>query len=122
MRWELALFIFSACVVWIEEIFKKSTLAGVIMNKKGAALGIVAVLLALILLAIFLVGLALRECNSNKDCSDNAYCGSDYECHEYPNNTVVQKNNFVPAALILGVSLVLAMYLYRGGKIPFVMR
>ena len=86
------------------------------MNKKGNAA--VAIILAMVILAIYLVNIAQRECESNKDCSSNSYCGTDYECHEYPNQVIVKQNNYVPAALIVGVALIVAAYLRRGGKIP----
>lgn len=90
------------------------------MNKSGSAvLGVVAIILALIILTIYLVGLAQRDCNSNKDCPDSAYCGTDYECHEYPNQIVVEKNNLLWPAVILGVALIAAAYLFRGGKLPW---
>lgn len=89
------------------------------MNKKGNALAVVSIILALLVLAIYLVGIATRECKSNRDCTDNAYCGSDYECHKYPEEIVVQKNSFTLAALILGISMAITAYIYKTGKIPF---
>ncbi|MEW5896903.1 MAG: hypothetical protein AB1668_04380 [Nanoarchaeota archaeon] len=91
------------------------------MNKKGnMALAIVAVALALVIVGFFLVSLATRECSSNKDCKESAYCGSDYKCHDYPQQIVVKENSFLSAAIVLGIALILAAYIYRGGKIPFV--
>ncbi len=90
------------------------------INKKGsAALAIVAVILALLILTIYLVNIAQRECESNRDCSDNAYCGTDYECHQFPEQIVVKESNYIPATLIFGIFLVVAAYIFRGGKIPF---
>jgi len=90
------------------------------MNKKGN-LGLIAVILvlALLLFAIYMVGIATRDCNGNRDCAENAYCGTDYECHQYPEKIVVKENNFIPASLILGLALIIAVYIYRTGKIPF---
>lgn len=80
-------------------------------------MGFVAIVLALVVLAFILITFAQRECNSNRDCSDNAYCGSDHECHEYPNQIVVKETNYVNAALILGIFLIVAAYIFKGGKI-----
>lgn len=89
------------------------------MNRRGSgALAIVAIVLALVILAAYLIGIASRDCNSNKDCAANAYCGADFECHEYPEQIVVPKNNYVPAALILGLALILAAYIYKTGHFP----
>ena len=84
------------------------------MNKKGSfALAAVAIILALVVLGVFLVNIAMRDCNSNKDCSDNAYCGSDYECHEYPKQIVAKESNYLSAAIVVGVSLILAAYVFK---------
>lgn len=91
------------------------------INKKGStALALIAIILAIIILAVYLVGIAQRDCNSNKDCPENAYCGTDYECHDFPQQILVKEANYLPASIIFGISLILAAYIYRGGKIPFV--
>ncbi len=90
------------------------------LHKKGStALALIAIILAIIILAVYLVGIAQRDCNSNKDCPENAYCGTDYECHDFPQQILVKEANYVPAALIFGINLIIATYIYRGGKIPF---
>ncbi|HLD72207.1 MAG TPA: hypothetical protein VJA23_01340 [Candidatus Nanoarchaeia archaeon] len=90
-------------------------------HKKGStALALIAIILAIIILAVYLVGIAQRDCNSNKDCPENAYCGTDYECHDFPQQILVKEANYVPASIIFGISLIIAAYVYRGGKIPFV--
>ncbi|MEK6901873.1 MAG: hypothetical protein AABX37_06010 [Nanoarchaeota archaeon] len=91
-------------------------------SKANIALAVVAVILALVILAIFLGDVANRECSSNKDCAENSYCGADNECHQYPDKILVQESNYVPAALILGIAIIIAAYIYRGGKIPFLNR
>jgi hypothetical protein len=87
------------------------------MNKK-AELGLIVTILVL---AIAIVSLVVsnnfnRECNKNSDCSDNSYCGSDYACHEYPKEVQVKQNTFLPAAIVLGLALIVAAYIFRGGK------
>jgi hypothetical protein len=88
------------------------------MNKKGA-IQIVAVVLALVILAYVLVSFAQRECNSNRDCPGNAYCSTDYECHEYPDQIVVKETNYVSSAAILGLFIVVAAYIFKTGQVPF---
>ena len=87
-------------------------------NKK-AGFNVIAISLALIILGYMLTTFALRDCNNNNDCTDNAYCGSDYECHDYPDEIVYKQNNFLPASIILGISLIVAAYLFRTNRIPF---
>ena len=87
------------------------------MNKKASiALVAVIVILALVILVIFLTNIASRECKNNRDCAENNYCGTDYECHEFPAQVVVKESNFIPAALILGISLMVAAYIFRREK------
>ncbi len=81
-------------------------------------LAIVAGILALTILAIYIIGVATRECNNNKDCSENSYCGSDYSCHEYPSQIIVKDYKFLGSSLILGICLIIAAYVYRSGKLP----
>ncbi|MFH1682245.1 MAG: hypothetical protein ABIA37_00460 [Candidatus Woesearchaeota archaeon] len=88
------------------------------MNKKAVGLITVTIILALLILIIFLVDVAKRECQGNNDCPENAYCGTDYECHQFPEEIIIKENNFVPAALILGISLIIAAYIFKGGKLP----
>ena len=72
------------------------------MNKKGNALGFVAIILALTILVFFVVGTYMQECKSNRDCPDNAYCGTDHECHQYPDKILVKENNFLLILLAIG--------------------
>ena len=87
------------------------------MNKNGSvALAAIAIILALVILGVFLINIAQRECNSNRDCADNAYCNSEHECHLYPEKIIVQENSFAPAALIFGIAIIVAAYIFRGTK------
>ena len=79
---------------------------------------IAVVVLSCLILVIFLIDVAQRECNSNNDCDKLAYCGTDHECHPYPDEIVVKEHNYVPASLILGISIVLAAYILKGGQFP----
>jgi len=90
------------------------------MNKNGELiLGIIAIILALTILAGILVSVAQRECKSNRDCPDNAYCNTNYECVEYPNEIIVENNNFLLPSIILGVALITSAYIFKGGKLPW---
>ena len=88
------------------------------MNKKGTVVLItIIVILAIVILILGLVNVAGRECNNNGDCENNKYCGSDYSCHAYPDQIVVDKSSsYVPAALILGIALIIAAYIFRNGS------
>ncbi|MBU0460069.1 MAG: hypothetical protein KJ597_05020 [Nanoarchaeota archaeon] len=87
------------------------------MNKKGNVVGIIAIILALIILTFYLVGIAQRECNSNRDCPGNAYCNTNYECVEFPDQVVVKQSNLVFSAIIIGIALIIAAYIFKG-KFP----
>lgn len=90
------------------------------MNSKGnMGLIVVIVILTLALLAVIITSNAGHECEKNSECSKNSYCGADNECHEYPAEIVVTENNYFPAALVLGVAMVVSAYLMRGGKFIF---
>ena len=86
------------------------------MNKKGAA-----TLILSVVLIVFLVGWAIntigRECNSNQDCKENFYCGSDFSCHEFP-TIIEEKNNLLWPALILGIAIVAAAFIFKKKEKP----
>tara|TARA_Y100000310_G_scaffold329642_1_gene399873 strand:+ start:742 stop:1026 length:285 start_codon:yes stop_codon:yes gene_type:complete len=90
------------------------------MDKKGSMIiGIVAVILALVILGVFLVSIAQRECQSNRDCPGNSYCNTQYECIEFPNQIIVKESNFLFSALILGAAVLIASYIFKGGNLPW---
>ena len=84
------------------------------MNKKGNAVAIIAIVLAFIILIMFLVNIGGRECKNNRDCTENSYCGTDYECHQFPSQVVVKESSYIPAAIIIGVALIVAAWIFRG--------
>ncbi len=89
------------------------------MNVKGnMGLVVVIVVLALALLAVVITNSAGHECEKNSECAENSYCGADNECHLYPEEVVVTQNNYLPAAIVLGLALIFAAYIMRGGRIP----
>ena len=89
------------------------------LHKKSEA-GLVAILIIVIALFFFgwLINLNQRECNKNKDCGSEAYCGSDFSCHQYPTiqKTVVEYNFFWPA-VIIAIAIVIAAIIFSGDKI-----
>jgi len=87
------------------------------MNKKGN-LAIIAIILAVIIFTLIMFHYTSRECSSNKECTTDSYCGTDYECHKYPNAVLIKQNNYLGAAIILGIALMVSAYIYRGGKLP----
>ena len=101
--------------------FKNKFRSGKLLMDKKGSLGLIAaiIVLALVILAYILVAVAERECFSNRDCSDNAYCSTDYKCHQYPDKILVNDNNYFSSALVFGILLVVAAYVYKTGKIPF---
>jgi hypothetical protein len=84
------------------------------MDTKGSGAVLVAGILGiLILAAIIFIAIASRECNDNDDCPANNYCGSDFECHEFP---TAGKTSYVLETIIIGISLIIATYIFRRGK------
>lgn len=83
---------------------------------KRAEAGLVVILIIVIAVLFigWLVNVNQRECNRNKDCSSDSYCGSDFSCHQYSNiqNTIVQYNFFWPA-LIIGAAILTAAWVFR---------
>jgi len=87
-------------------------------NKKAEA-GLVAILVIIIVFLFFgwLINVSQRECRTNKDCSSESYCGSDFSCHQYPSiqKTVVQYSLLWPA-VIIGMAIVAAAFIFRQPK------
>ena len=53
-------------------------------------------------------------CRSNRDCGSEAYCGSDFECHQYPTiqKTVVEYN-FLGPSIIVGIAIIIAAIIFK---------
>ena len=85
------------------------------LSKKSEA-GLVIVLILVILVFFFgwLVNVNQRECRSNKDCGNEAYCGSDFSCHTYPTiqKTVVQYNFLIPS-IIIGIAIIIGAIIFK---------
>lgn len=91
------------------------------VNKKGnVALGLLAVLIVIILV-YGVYNFAKSDCRSNSSCSDDEYCGSDFECHKFPviEKTIIANENtynFKSGALILATALIVAAIILRKGR------
>jgi ABC-type antimicrobial peptide transport system permease subunit len=83
-------------------------------SKKGAGFLIaVLVVIAFFIILSKIVDLSTRECSQDRDCASDSYCSSDFRCHKYP---VITEVNYVPAALVLGLCLVIAAIILRWKK------
>jgi Na+/melibiose symporter-like transporter len=87
-------------------------------NRKAEA-GLVIVLVIIVVLFFFgwLINVSQRECKTNRECGSESYCGSDFACHQYPTiqKTVIEYNFFWPA-VILGIAIVAAVWIFRQPK------
>lgn len=52
-----------------------------------------------------------HECNENKDCVSNSYCGSDFECHEFP--TRPAQTNWIIPSLIVSACIIVGAVIVR---------
>ena len=83
-------------------------------HKKSQAGIIIAVILITVLFIGWIINISQRECKTNKDCSSESYCGSDFSCHTYPTiqKTVVQYSLFWPA-VIIGFAIIIAAMILK---------
>ncbi|MBI2662339.1 hypothetical protein HYX11_02685 [Candidatus Woesearchaeota archaeon] len=58
------------------------------------------------MLVTLVMDVVTRGCSSNKDCANNQYCGSDFECHDFPEKIIVKQNEYVPAAIIIAAGMI----------------
>ena len=91
------------------------------LNKKadGGLTAIVIIIIIIVFLG-WLVNLGGRECNSNKDCREDSYCGSDFNCHEIPvieRTTTVTKRSPTAPMLIISLTLIILAIIFRWEKI-----
>ena len=85
-------------------------------DKSNLVLIIVVIAVSIFLVGNFFLNQASKECKNNKGCSEDSYCGSDFTCHQYPEEIIVEKNNYVWPAIILGVSLITTAFLFNRKK------
>lgn len=93
------------------------------MNKRAdGGLTAIVIVIIIIIFLMWLINVGQRECSSNKDCSDEEYCGSDFACHKIPvivkeNTPIVVQRNYVGPALIIGISLIIVAIIFNIDKI-----
>ena len=90
------------------------------MNKKGSAGILITILILVLITTVVTVWgnahlFSQRQCNENRDCLDDQYCGADFACHDFPaqEKTIVQ-HEYGIAALILGIAIVFAAIIIKG--------
>ena len=85
-----------------------------IFKKASGAIGIVAITVLIMLILFYIYGSSNVECKKNSDCGSAQYCGSDFECHDFPNieKKVYEVNLLIPA-IVLGVAIVIAAYMLK---------
>lgn len=54
-----------------------------------------------------------KECKSNAQCPSDMYCGSDFSCHAYPSIQTKVVYNWTPAAIIVGLCIIAAAFVFR---------
>ncbi|HLC97143.1 MAG TPA: hypothetical protein VJH97_07545 [Candidatus Nanoarchaeia archaeon] len=98
------------------------------MNKRadGGLTAIVIIVVILVFLG-WLVNLSQRQCQSNKDCDRDFYCGSDFACHQIPiiereTTPVIVNRDFTGAAWVIALAIMVAAALFNIDKIAGVFR
>ncbi len=91
-------------------------------KKADAGLTAIVIIVVILVFLSWLVNISQRECQSNKDCSDEQYCGSDFACHKIPvivreSNPVVVQRDFTGAAWIIGIALVVTAIIFNFDRI-----
>jgi hypothetical protein len=85
-------------------------------NKKGQGSVVLIIILAIVVI-VWLVSYAGRQCNKNEDCKQNFYCGADFKCHEFPVIVKeVEKNNLLWPSVFLSLGIIGAALILRGRK------
>ena len=83
------------------------------MNKKadGGLTAIVIILIALVFLG-WIINTGRRECDTNGDCDDAQYCGSDFACHDIP-KTIVYKQSLVLPLLFICLTIIALAVIWK---------
>ena len=89
-----------------------------IKNKKAEGITSILIIIVIALFFGWLINVSQRECRTNKNCSSESYCGSDFSCHQYPTiqKTVVQYSLFWPA-VVIGIAVIIAAFIFRRERI-----
>ncbi|MAG08033.1 hypothetical protein CMO89_01030 [Candidatus Woesearchaeota archaeon] len=91
----------------------------IFLNNKKASAAIVMLSTFLIVVVVFVAMSYLsRECNTDADCGEGFYCGSDFKCHEIKvMEKVVVKNELMGPSLIIMIGIVSASVIFNIDKI-----
>ena len=54
---------------------------------------------------------AAKECTKDSQCP--GYCGSDFSCHDFPENPVIVNKHYTRPALIIGASIIIAAVILK---------
>lgn len=89
-----------------------------LFNVKKADGGITAIIIIVIILVFlgWLINVGSRECKTNTDCGKEAYCGSDFACHQIPiieKSPVVVERNYIMPALIIGIAMIISVFIFK---------
>jgi len=89
------------------------------LNRKAdGGLTAIIIILVIILAIGWLVNITSRECNSNKDCKEDQYCGSDFSCHNIPViEKTTTKRSYTAPVLIICITLIILAIIWRWEKI-----
>tara|TARA_Y100000310_G_C20632148_1_gene789214 strand:+ start:1165 stop:1452 length:288 start_codon:yes stop_codon:yes gene_type:complete len=90
------------------------------MNKKGSpALIVIIIFLAAIVLIFLIVNISDRDCSKDSECPENSYCGSDYQCHQFPDRIVVKESSgLLGPSIVVAVALIIAALIVRLRNTP----
>ena len=82
------------------------------MGDAWKTFGITLIVLLALISAILIAAYLSRECNTNLDCVEDEYCAFNHKCISYPSRNVTV--DLLPAAFIIGLSLIICALILRG--------
>ena len=82
-------------------------------NKKGDVASIILLVLIVIILIGYGIKMSSRQCDSNIDCKENQYCGSDFKCHDFKIIKVYKHDLILPAAIVAAALVIGAVVLKK---------
>ncbi|MEK6922584.1 MAG: hypothetical protein AABX08_02170, partial [Nanoarchaeota archaeon] len=71
-----------------------------------------------IISAVLIAFYVSRECNTNLDCGEGRYCAYNHKCYDFPADNA-RYVNVLPAALVIGIAIVIGAYILKGKEIGF---
>ena len=76
--------------------------------------GITTIVFLGIISAVLIASYISRECNTNLDCKEGEYCAFNHKCYSYSAYAICTEN-ILPAAFVIGISLIVAAYIFKEG-------